>query len=182
MMDFKFKHKNEVRLIGQIVHVFDTKKNGRMIITLDVGRKNYPKVLIWGQLADKVKALPEEYAVVSIVGNIQHSYRDDGISYIVFGTELEVVNPKTRYKNEFYICGNVRKIFEYKHKTVIFVNTLTNSHFSCVPLTIYSTDERLLSYEYGQPITGIGEIVSIRKTLPDGTEKHGYEYVASIFN
>ena len=58
MMDFNFKHKNEVRLIGQIVHVFDTLKNGRMIITLDVGKKNYPKVLIWGHLADKVKALP----------------------------------------------------------------------------------------------------------------------------
>ena len=182
MMDlnFNFKHKNEVRLIGQIVHVFDTGKNGRMIVTLDVSRKNFPKVLIWGKLAEKVKALPEDYAVVSIVGNIQHSYRDDGISYMIFGTELEVVHPKTLYQNEFQICGNVRKIYEFKNKTVIYVNTLTNSHFSVVPLTIYSTDTRLLSFEYGQPITGMGKIVSKVGNLADGSKTYGYEYVADF--
>ena len=34
----------------------------------------------------------------------------------------------------------------------------------------------------GGTITGIGEIVSTRKTLPDGTETHGFEYVASHFS
>ena len=176
-----FKDKNEVVLIGQIVHVFDTNKNGRMIITLNVGEKNFPKILIWGSLAEKVKAMPQEHTVIKVIGNIQHSYRNVGITYMIFGTELEEVEPHTRYENKFEICGMVRGFSKKKNKTIIYVDTWTNGHFSIVPLTEYYMDENLLSLDCGQQIKVKGKFISFVKKSADGNKSYIQEYVVKYY-
>ena len=114
--------KNEAILTGRIVSMIQTNdgQNGGLYLTLDCGRKNYPKVFVNENVLGNKKDALFPGAVVSISANLQHSHRKEGkLSFGVWANEIEIfyedMESLPLFSRVFYISGKIKSIKEKKN-------------------------------------------------------------------
>ena len=183
---------NEVVLQGVIVHKFVTPAIA--ILTINTGNStpvpNYPKILFFGDLREKVEKEFEVKDHVTIVGNIQSSKRKENVKNQVmqsifaesitatpsvmekaFGID-EVKNSYKAFSNSFKIAGQVMSIESPAANMVrMVVKTYKNNHISFVKLVHFSKNfAEILSEIHPQDyVCGVGCVQTSKNETEKGT-------------
>ncbi len=177
-MSGKEVYKNEVLLKGQIVNIYPA--NGCVIVTLRVGKRNYPKIICWNENA---KTVWQQYYIgdtITLLCNIQSSKRPNGkITTSLFCTSVQsntlVQSPAY---NHFCVKGETVSTIMNQNTMSLLVRTDVNGHMSTFPLTIYNADSRLHSFEEFQPVCVEGRIETVCKQDKNGKKTYYTNYVA----
>lgn len=190
MYDFQtyYEDNNTTVLCGKIIKLYDIevpKRNLKhLIITLDTGRRTFPKVFFSDKMIKSIREKLCEGQVISVSGCIQHSnLPQKGQVYAVWGTSLEIENPcdPVLYRNEFYLSGTVHRVeLHSPRKTVAFIRTNCDGHKSLVPVTIFNEIDRPVNLEPGDRFRGCGVIQTGKKTRGDKNEFYEI-YVAKTY-
>ena len=155
---------NDVVLRGYVVHKFKANKATLInVSTRDYSRPgtvgenkrithaaDYPEVVFFGELADKVANSVKEGDFVTVTGNMQSSKRDV-VTQSVFGEDIQFtesllesaagVDAGKSYpedKNELILKGEVTSVKVFSPHTLgLIVRTVKNGHVSFVRVTYH---------------------------------------------
>ena len=176
------KDENSVVLCGKIVNIFETNNNGSMIVTLDCGRKNYPKIFAYGDCAKTIRENCYEGCTITAYGNIQHSNRGGGrVTQTIWCESIELETKAALFKNEFYVSGRAVFVTESPKKAVVMVKTYVNGRKSIIPIVIFNPDPRQLSIKKNQPFQCCGVVQTTRKQNANGKSEFYESYVARTY-
>lgn len=191
---------NDVTVQGIIVHKFVAPK----IVILTVKTKtstnkfNFPKVLFFGELKDKVEKEFNNGDHVCITGNIQSSKPRPGIKnqslVSIFGESIETshsmmeqtfnINIENSYKpyaNIFELAGLVTRIeCPVDNMFRIIIMTKKNNHLSFIPTIFYTKEpEKVLkTIHVNDYVYALGMVQTPRKEN-NGETKYYENYVLS---
>lgn len=188
----KLKNINDVTVQGVIVHEFHTDKVA--ILTINTGNStpvpNYPKVVFFGDIKDKVVANFKVSDHVCVKGNIQSSKRKENIKnqimQTVFGESIEktqslmedafdmdtVKNSYKPFQNTFRISGNVLSIHQMSKGVVsILLRTEKNGHISFPRLVYFERDGADIMKDVNKNdfICAVGCVQTSKKETKNGT-------------
>lgn len=185
---------NNVRLIGVIVHKFETAKAVLIVIsTKDAGPViNYPTVVFLKDTMEQTKDF-EQYDHVTIEGNVQSSFRknETGKQFVkqsIFGESI-TRTPKTLEKefgiegagkypvgeNIFVINGEMLSCQVVNDGLLSMkIKTIKNNHISFVKVFYYTSNakEQVKKYAKGDAVCGIGSIQTRKSTGQSGKVSH----------
>lgn len=173
----KETYKNEVLLKGQIVNIYPA--NGCVIVTLNVGKRNHPKIICWRENA---KIVWQQYYIgdtITLLCNIQSSKRPNGkITTSLFCTSVQSNTLlQTQTHNHFCVKGETVSTIMNHNTMNLLVRTDVNGHISTFPLTIYNADSRLHNFEKFQPVWAEGRIETLFKYDKNGNKNYYTNYV-----
>lgn len=175
------KDENSVLLCGRIVHIFETGNNGSMIVTLDCGRKNYPKFYAYGDCAKTIREKCSTGTTIMVYGNIQHSNRGGGRVTQTIWCESVELDEGGLFRNEFYISGRAVYMTTTPKKAVVMVKTYVNGRKSIVPVVIFNPDPRNLCFEKNEPFQCCGVVQTTKKQNAKGETEFYESYVARTY-
>ena len=182
--------KNEAILTGRIVSMIQTNdgQNGGLYLTLDCGRKNYPKVFVNENVLGNKKDALFPGAVVSISANLQHSHRKEGkLSFGVWADEIEIfyedMESLPLFSRVFYISGKIKSIKEKKNHLnqlhiVILLECHNNGRMALVPITVFNPKWMPKVDDYFQCC---GEIETWKRQDEKGNTRYFESYVAKSY-
>lgn len=176
------KDENSVLLCGRIIHIFETGNNGSMLVTLDCGRKNYPKFFAYGDCAKTIREKCFEGCTITVYGNIQHSNRGNGkVTQTIWCESVELETENVLFRNEFYISGRAVYITETPKKAMVIVKTYVNGRKSIIPIVIFNPDPRNLCFEKNEPFQCCGIVQTTKKQNAKGETEFYESYVARTY-
>lgn len=169
---------NQCYLKGTIVNIFKANK-GCVIVTVNVGEKNFPQIVCWQQNAKDILKNYQINDTICLLANLQSSKRPSGkITVGIFCSEILPTDYFLEpFYNQFMLRGKTISTVTNKNVISLLIKTVTE-HYSTVPITIYNANPRIHVFEEGQPITVIGKIESIKKISPDGKRIFYTNFVA----
>ncbi len=179
-MKEKETYKNEVLLKGKIINIYPTENGKCIIVTLDVGNRNYPKIVCWQDNADIIWEQYYVGDVITMLCNIQSSRRPNGkITTSLFCTHVQSNTfVQTPTYNHFCIKGQTVSTIIKGNTLSLLVRTDVNGHISTFPITIYNFDTRIHSFEEFQLVYVEGRIETVRKFDENGNKIYYTNYVA----
>ena len=125
---------NSVFITGTIVHLFDTQRNGCAIVTVDVGHRSFPKVVLFKALAQTVLQNYQVGSPISLEGFLVSSVTEKGKTQSIFGRELCSEIPDTP-RSDFHLQGTVLKRQDLPTFSLLQMLVNDNGHLAYIPVS-----------------------------------------------
>lgn len=173
---------NKVILVGKIVHKYVI-STSRVILTIQTGPKDYPKVFALDNLAEYIINNCPVGSFVRVEGNIQSSKKPKvGIVTTIFADSVKKCSSDMPPENKFFLSGEIVSARSFSGTGVNQVIIKTRiERASTIPVIFYNPHHSLLSLVDDYTMSISGKVQTVKKLYRDGQIKMYHQnYVADF--